>query len=203
MAKKPYIPKGKTIASKGVRPDFLSKEQAERYQRNRRNYNQRIYRAESKLAKRLGTTRTSIRRTGYTGIPNAISLTEIKSKAQYEALLKLMRTQKTKKFKRETQAKFKSTLFDILDSAFAPPPDLRMWIRDTIRGMTPEEIIEFRIDNKNLVRDFFYTYDQAKESMYDKPEMERQWRDLTEALSEYTAMPIPGIDYVAPATRVK
>lgn len=181
-----HIPKGKTITSKGIRPSFLTKKQAESFQTLKRRYNDRIRKAETRAAERYGVTRMQVRQTGVYGIPVGKRLTDIRNKREYDYLMKMMRGSSTKKYRAQVSHELRDTLFDVLRYAYMPGPEGENFLRSVVFKMTDAEIMEFRFSNPYLVKDFFELY---KANLYeggaDLGDMKEGWEKLRTALEPY------------------
>ena len=156
------LPRGKTLSDKGIRPSFLTKKEAEDFQVAKRKYNDRVRKNETRAALEFSTDRETIRRTGYYGVPVYKKLTEVGTKREYDALMKLMTRPQDKTLRRieriQHDAEFKQTLLMVLDQSYGPSADDFAEMREIIQGMTGREIVEFRLNNPDLVRDWFWRY---------------------------------------------
>lgn len=175
--------------SKGRRPSFLSRSQAMSYDRARRNYNARVnYRVRQYMAANPGMTREQIIRTGIVDIPMYKKLGEIKNKSEYDTLMKMMRKSKTKKWKAMRSRELRETLYDVIAEAYHPSPAELSEIKSILSQMSDAEIVEFRWNNKTLVRSFFYAYDvnfNGAEGSVSADEMEAGRKAVLEALRKY------------------
>lgn len=175
--------------SKGRRPEFLSRSQAMAFDKARRNYNARInYRIRQYMERNPGMTREQILRTGIVDIPMYKRLNELKNKSEYSKLMAMMRKSKTKKWKGMRSKELRDTLYDVIAEAYYPSPAELREIRGILNGMTDQEIVEFRWNNKALVKSFFYAYDvnfNGAEGAVSADEMEQGRKDVLDALRKY------------------
>lgn len=175
--------------SKGRRPSFLSRSQAMAFDKARRNYNARVnYRIRRIMTQNPGMTREQVLRTGVVDLPMYKKLNEIKSKNEYSKLMGLMRKSKTKKWKGMRSRELRDTLYDVIAEAYYPSPAELEEIRGILRGMSDEDIVAFRWENKDLVRSFFYAYDvnfNGADGALSADELEQGRQDVLNALRKY------------------
>lgn len=138
----------------------LTKAQRAKFSREKKNYNARVkYQVDKWTSKFPKMDAEDVMRTGIVPWKMTKRVTEIKNKAEYDALMKLMRQSKTKKHARLVSKETRETLKDVLDYAYFPSPEERAEMFSIIDKMTPDEIMEFRLGNPELVKNYFITYD--------------------------------------------
>lgn len=181
----------KTVAKKAVKtakpshPSFISSTEAEDFNRMRHTYNSRVYRFESKYASKFGVNREDIRKTGWSPVPLSRTASQLKSRAQYEALSDYLTEQLSKKPAEVLNSHMKGTFFDVIDAAYIPAPEDREWLQEQIDEMTPEEIVQFRMENPGITADFFEQYQENKTGEIDADSFDRQWADFKQALISF------------------
>lgn len=174
--------------SKGRRPDFLTRKQAIAFDKARRNFNRRIDYKVSKWQKIYpDATMEELARLGVVPWKYSKTLSDLEDKGQYQYLMKLFRSTKTKKYKAQFRKDMRERLKDVIAQAYFPSPEQMADIERIIDGMTEDELIRFNYDNAGMIGDLYDAYVENKEDdgLIDADQYEERLEDLMEALAPY------------------
>lgn len=166
----------------------LTKAQRAKFSKEKKNYNARVkYQVEKWQKKYPGMDAEAIMRTGIVPWKMTKKLTDIKTKGEYDALMKIMRQSKTKKHANMVKKETRETLKDVLDYAYFPSPQERAEMFKIIDQMTSDELMDFRLSNPQLVKNYFVTYDiEYNGADLEMPEDRQAGLDkVMEALRKY------------------
>lgn len=162
MAKRKSAPKKGSRARYQANP-VLTENQAYQYQRELAN---RRARDRAKLAeyRKYDPDIQLIDLARMHAIPNITypKLKDIRSKADYDILMKDLRRDKSTQYKAANIADTRSTLAYVLYNAYHPSPALYARWEQMIGKMTPSQVYAFRVANPEFIRNMFAAYLEFK-----------------------------------------
>ena len=149
-----------------VKPkQVLTKKQSENFKRAKKNYNARVRYAVNKWRNKTGLDLSYevLARTQVVPIKMHKNVSDIKNASEYQNLMKIMKQDKTKKYKKQRGRDIRDNLVYVIENAYYPSPEQDAEMKRLIGKMSDEDIINFRLINKNMVADYFEAY---KANMY-------------------------------------
>ena len=156
----------KIITKGAVTPKkVLTKKQSENFKRAKKNYNARVSYAVNKWRNKTGLDLSyeTLARTQVIPIKMHKKASDIKNASEYQNLMKIMKQDKTKKYRKERGRAIRNNLVYVIENAYYPSPEQDAEIKRLIGKMSDEDIIKFRLTNTTMVTDYFEAY---KSNMY-------------------------------------
>lgn len=181
------IAKGKTASAKGVRPSFMSKKEAEEFQRLRRNYNQRVARRMKALRARYpDIDLEEAARAGAVPYKMQKRLGDLEDRRQYLALKKMMKHTTTKTFRAARLRDMRSRLLTVIANAYGPGAEEMEEAERLVKAMDEEDILDLYFAEKEAITDVYNAYKDAMEAgVIDAQLYEEKLAELMDLLRHY------------------
>lgn len=182
------IPKGKTRFSKGVRPSFLSRKEAEEYDEMRKAYNRSIQRQVRRYQKEYGedVDLDKLSRTGVIPYKVKKNLTDLEDRREYVTLKRMMKRYRTKEYKAGKLKDMRKRLKRVVAEGYQPGDDLRRAINRIIDKTSVDDIVDFYFRSKDVVGDVFDAYkENMTEGALDTDAFADRLEELLESLEPY------------------
>ena len=166
----------------------ITKKQAEEFSRVKKNYNARIGYGVRKWNKMLAEPASYevLSRTQVVPVKMYKKASEITTKKEYTALMKIMRQDKTKKYKAKRSSDIRDTMVYVIENAYFPTPEELARLKKLVARMTDEDIIRFRLENKDLVGDYFEAYKKTIDASWGSAGDESRMDGLLAVLEGYS-----------------
>ena len=168
--------------------NVITKKQAEEFSRVKKNYNARIGYSVRKWNKKLAepASYAVLSRTQVVPVKMYKKASEITTKKEYTALMKIMRQDKTKKYKAKRSSDIRDTMVYVIENAYFPTPEELARLKKLVARMTDEDIIRFRLENKDLVADYFEAYKKTIDDSWGSAGDESRMSGLLAVLEGYS-----------------
>lgn len=168
--------------------NVITKKQAEEFSRVKKNYNARIAYSVRKWNKKLAEPASYqvLSRTQVVPVKMYKKASEITTKKEYTALMKIMKQDKTKKYKAKRSSDIRDTMVYVIENAYFPTPEELARLKKLVARMTDEDIIRFRLENKDLVADYFEAYKKTIDDSWGSAGDESRMDGLLAVLEGYS-----------------
>lgn len=168
--------------------NVITKKQAEEFSRVKKNYNARIGYSVRKWNKILAEPASYevLSRTQVVPVKMYKKASEITTKKEYTALMKIMKQDKTKKYKAKRSSDIRDTMVYVIENAYFPTPEELARLKKLVARMTDEDIIRFRLENKDLVGDYFEAYKKTIDDSWGSAGDESRMDGLLAVLEGYS-----------------